>query len=809
MAYTPNTWAKGDTISSAKLNHIEEGVRYADEYVDRIKDAIDELEAGSLSAVGADEGTMPVADGEGTWEWKLNPVAEEVRDLKSAVDGIGTDLEDLETYTKGGPIEDETYETVDGYTIDFNTGATKAGNRITVLDFLPVQDADYIEVVCTDETHSSKYDQGYKIYEYSDDNESSYLGAHRSGDNWYWTDDNPRITPEKLEHDGEYIRLVFYSGLTVTVKAHYNGRRTGGLVERVASLEDTAEDVDDEIQGTKADLENLSDEFKKTNVVFDDIVLGTIDSSTGQDADNTKRCRTNGYISLKDFNFCDITEKPDYQMMVFLYEDDKTYIGRIASEWNPGRLDRITVNEETYPDAAYIRFLFRRADGGVVSQNDMDAMKDVISSSGYTPSIAKSNIIRQIDVLTKNTANIEKQYAAKSCINIEKGSINSEGSPTSSDTRCRTADYIDIDEFICCETAGTGYTIYVFLYDANHTFLVRTPITFMSVNVSQIAIKAFRPETKYLRIIFNHNNANITDADLIAVRGFVYLKAANYQLTHDKARFDKQFNYVAYSHLSSGDAPYNTEEHFLKCANMGGFTALKGDVRPTLDGGLIMCHDAGYTFDANNKITSYDKNNCTNILTLTVAQCKALTFAQQYENKDCHPIDFETFVCICKKYGLICYVTVRDEAIAATVAPETLRILKKYRMLDRCIINSFTKETLEIYRALNPTVMLSMVLDHWAVPTEADVDYVYSLGNCILNLFTLPLPESEDTRPYEQRLDELLSTQAYADVLDYAYGKNVIVYDAQAGTACIDVLLKHGITGLHMTAQPVYDYKRE
>lgn len=84
MAYTPNTWAKGDTISSAKLNHIEEGVRYADEYVDRIKDAIDELEAGSLSAVGAAEGTMPVADGEGAWEWKLNPVAEEVRDLKSA-----------------------------------------------------------------------------------------------------------------------------------------------------------------------------------------------------------------------------------------------------------------------------------------------------------------------------------------------------------------------------------------------------------------------------------------------------------------------------------------------------------------------------------------------------------------------------------------------------------------------------------------------------------------------------------------------------------------------------------------------------
>lgn len=257
----------------------------------------------------------------------------------------------------------------------------------------------------------------------------------------------------------------------------------------------------------------------------------------------------------------------------------------------------------------------------------------------------------------------------------------------------------------------------------------------------------------------------------------------------------------------SVDGPINSAEHFLHCAKTGKFTALKGDVQPTSDGKLVMCHDDGYTFDSNNKITTYSSSSNTKINTLTLAQCKALTFAEQYEGNDCHPTDFETYIKICKKYGLIAFITIRDVSITAIVAPEIIRILKLYRMLDRAIVNSFTKASLEVIRSLNKSIMLSMVKSHNVAPTIEDVDYVYSLGNCLLNLFDVPLANS-DGRNGEEQLDDLLSTSAYANVLTYAYEKNVIVYEAQTGNAYTDVLLKHGITGSHMYIIPDYDWHR-
>ena len=221
-----------------------------------------------------------------------------------------------------------------------------------------------------------------------------------------------------------------------------------------------------------------------------------------------------------------------------------------------------------------------------------------------------------------------------------------------------------------------------------------------------------------------------------------------------------------------------------------------------------MCHDAGYTFDANNKITTYNSSNKTLIDTLTVAECKALTFAQQYNGADCHPTDFATFANICKRYGLIAYVTVRDEHIVDVVAPEVLRILKQYRLLDRAIINSFTKATLETFRSLNPSIMLSLVLNNKQVPTTDDVDYVASLGNCILNLFDVPVSNDIPGTNIEDKLEYLLSQSSYASVLEYATEKGVIVYDAQTGNAAPEVLIRHGILGSHMVTKPQYDWKR-
>ena len=119
MAYTPNTWVKGDTISSAKMNNIEDGISQVDALVDNIQDAISDLEAGSLSAVGADAGAMPVADGNGSWEWAADPLAEEVSDLKSAFGAFTA------TWTSGK-------------TLNKNTGAEANQSSYSASNFLPL-----------------------------------------------------------------------------------------------------------------------------------------------------------------------------------------------------------------------------------------------------------------------------------------------------------------------------------------------------------------------------------------------------------------------------------------------------------------------------------------------------------------------------------------------------------------------------------------------------------------------------------------------------------------------------------------------
>ena len=748
---------------------------------------------------------------------------------QEVLESIPEEYAALDAFVRGGLHEDDEFNAVDGYTIDFNGGNVKPGDRIAVIDFVPITDADYIEVVCTDQAHTSKYDQGYKIYEYGDDTESSYLGAHRSGGDWYWTDDNAIITPEKLQYNGAYIRLVFYSKLSVTVKAHYEGRRISGLSSAVDALKPIQEEVEDarigndnieysslgnavrtQFSDVSTQISNVNQSLQSSLIAqnFSAVGPGSIDGTTGQDGPTTTvtRARTNGYIAVDDLWYCN-TRDTAYGMIAFLYDSSKAYIKRLRSNFVSEIVDRELL--KNYPNAAYVRFAFSKGNAQM-GDEDYKAISGMVRvyHSGDSP-VINGEITAQ-EAENTRFAKIESNSFSTNYTEIEIGTISAAGGQNSASTvRCRTKGYISLDDFVCCNMAGTAYKIMYFMYDAQQTFIRVMPFEYDYINLTRYSILVNNANAAYVRIAFTRaDGAAMTDADVVYLRTRVFIGAGTKKVDEDKARFDRQFNYVAYSQITPTDAPINSEEHFIYCANAGTFTSLKGDVRNTADGGLIMCHDAGYTFDGNGKITAYNKNNNTPIDTLTVAQCKALTFAEQWQGKDCHPCDFETFVRVCKKYGLIAYCTVRDEHIADVVAPETLRILTLYRMLDHCIINSFTKATLEIFRALNPSITLSLVLGCKYIPTNADIDYVVSLGNCNLNLFDIPLDSSVPGTNVEDKLENWLSGPEYTAVLEYAHSKNVVLYDAQVGNAAPDVLLRHGIVGAHMTTIPVWDWKR-
>ena len=189
------------------------------------------------------------------------------------------------------------------------------------------------------------------------------------------------------------------------------------------------------------------------------------------------------------------------------------------------------------------------------------------------------------------------------------------------------------------------------------------------------------------------------------------------------------FNYISYSRINGVAHWYNTEQHYLYCAQKD-FTSIKGDVRITSDGKLVMCHDAGFTFNENGKITRYDSTNCTLIRDLTEAECLAL----QYATGDTYVCTFENYISVCKEYDKIAFITIRDEYMDELV-PEMMRILKKYVMTNRCIVNSFTYSSLQAVRNAAPSMMLSHVQGYKAGVTIEAIDGAAALGNCLVNGF--------------------------------------------------------------------------
>lgn len=256
----------------------------------------------------------------------------------------------------------------------------------------------------------------------------------------------------------------------------------------------------------------------------------------------------------------------------------------------------------------------------------------------------------------------------------------------------------------------------------------------------------------------------------------------------------ESFDYIAYSCLEEDRGSVNTAEHYQYCSTLP-FTSIKGDIRPTADGGVIMCHDPGFTLDENGRVTRFDKNNCKLISDMTVSECLALEHAEAYDGKHCKVTDFETYIRICEKSGKQPFITVRNEGIDILV-PVVINILSKYNLLDSCTINSFTVSTLEAFRNVCPTIKLSHVLPLRKVLERSDVDEAIQLGNCILTTFHFTGADATGGYPI---------MDASADAITYAASKGVKIYQAQVLEAVdLNDLIRRGYSGAQMFFAPTF-----
>ena len=156
--------------------------------------------------------------------------------------------------------------------------------------------------------------------------------------------------------------------------------------------------------------------------------------------------------------------------------------------------------------------------------------------------------------------------------------------------------------------------------------------------------------------------------------------------------FDENVLNIQYSVLANKTGyAGNSMGHFMHGIRKG-FNALKADMRLTSDGYIILCHDAGYTLNSAGKITGYDASsaNTTPIHDMTLAQCKALEFnTPDASGNYYHPVELSEFIYLCKYYGIIPFITLREDAYRTETSTAMAAILKKYGMESRTLINLY------------------------------------------------------------------------------------------------------------------------
>ena len=235
--------------------------------------------------------------------------------------------------------------------------------------------------------------------------------------------------------------------------------------------------------------------------------------------------------------------------------------------------------------------------------------------------------------------------------------------------------------------------------------------TFVSTSLSKYEVD-IKDDCKMLVVSNRLWNAE-TDIKIYLSLGKIAKYAKANTSSFGSAIYDNQVVNVAYSSIDT-NYPINTIEHFMNAIKLG-YNAIKTDMRLTSDGKIVLCHDAGFTFNEDGRITSFDSANCTLIHNMTYQQCLSLehgsTKAFNHLGYYAHVCGLEDFLKICKEYGIIPYITFREEYIPET-ANELFRLLKKYGLTSRAIINCYhTLPVARAVKAINKDILVCYTID--------------------------------------------------------------------------------------------------
>ena len=495
------------------------------------------------------------------------------------------------------------------------------------------------------------------------------------------------------------------------------------------------------VQTTGQSATSVMSQKAVTDELYSEVALtwenGSINGSSGIDAESTSTvCRALGYFDVRTIHSISVIKAKQ----LFYYDENKKYIGTTAIAKNSTiyKADILALG-----DVGYIRL--RSAWG---------ESAETVDKVTFYEDVKIKTAIEQSDKVDEKCS----AYTIKECpmnwkpffYNVTTGACEA-----TSNLYFVSGDRIRLSEFIKAETGNKLYfRIYVYADDGSYIGYLGDMARGGTLYQKDI-YSAYSNASEIILSMYYSSNIVTPVADVKQYTTVYCTATATERATEDywrkqRQRFNDKPIMIAYSQTDLGYI--NTELAYVNHA-IAGFRWLKGDVQPTSDGKLIMCHDDGFTFDNNGYITAYNatSENTRAIHDMTYEECMASEYAQEYHIRTEYGettkkityrpkvCDLEKFLIVCKEYEVRPYIVIRKNYMDVVV-PELLRLLEAYDFLDNCIVNSFELASVaEVARQSNHRVMISVVKEYakGTALTIKEIDNLLAVSpNCTINAYT-------------------------------------------------------------------------
>ncbi|MBO4344146.1 MAG: glycerophosphodiester phosphodiesterase [Victivallales bacterium] len=255
--------------------------------------------------------------------------------------------------------------------------------------------------------------------------------------------------------------------------------------------------------------------------------------------------------------------------------------------------------------------------------------------------------------------------------------------------------------------------------------------------------------------------------------------------------FERNVMDIQYSVLADfwgrDDIEGNTELHFRKAIALS-FDGLKTDMELTKDGEIVLCHDPGFTLDADGRIVAFNEANYVAFREMTLEQVLALEFARTENGLHYHPCTLNTMLSLCRENNLAAYLTLRPEPWRNETATRMAELILANDMQRQTIINLYpgSKEAMDFVSSLIPGMVYCNTREPQDELTTKLIDDSAADGYNIICM-------------YRKQIDTVTP-----DVFRYAASKGIHVWAWEVTTEQeVAEYIAKGVTGFQMFTRDV------